>query len=109
MREVPGMKLFQAMGIFLLYYFFPWMSKILNIMSTIGIIEYDYFNPTLDALLPMMVHQKILLQYHFIYWLHLLFSRIKAKMKTVRQIMIEGEDVEIGSDSDVSDTSQIST
>ena len=36
------------------------------------------------------------------------FSRIKAKMKTVRQIMIEGEDIEIGSDSDVSDTSQIS-
>merc|ERR1712088_1052771 len=34
--------------------------------------------------------------------------RIKAKMKTVGQIMIEGEDVEIGSDSDVSDTSQIS-
>ena len=34
--------------------------------------------------------------------------RIKAKMKTVNQIMIEGEDVEIGSDSDVSDTSQIS-
>ena len=29
-------------------------------------------------------------------------------MKTVGQIMIEGEDVEIGSDSDVSDTSQIS-
>ena len=29
-------------------------------------------------------------------------------MKTVNQIMIEGEDVEIGSDSDVSDTSQIS-
>ena len=30
-------------------------------------------------------------------------------MKTVNQIMIEGEDAEIGSDSDVSDTSQIST
>ena len=29
-------------------------------------------------------------------------------MKTVDQIMIEGDDVEIGSDSDVSDTSQIS-
>ena len=29
-------------------------------------------------------------------------------MRTVNQIMIEGEDVEIGSDSDVSDTSQIS-
>ena len=40
---------------------------------------------------------------------YFLSPRIKAKMKTVRQIMIEGEDVEIGSDSDVSDTSQIST
>ena len=37
-----------------------------------------------------------------------LSPRIKAKMKTVSHIMIEGEDVEIGSDSDVSDTSQIS-
>ena len=36
------------------------------------------------------------------------FMQIQAKMKTVDQIMIEGDDVEIGSDSDVSDTSQIS-
>jgi hypothetical protein len=29
-------------------------------------------------------------------------------MRTVNQIMIDGDDVEIGSDSDISDTSQIS-
>ena len=30
-------------------------------------------------------------------------------MKSVNQIMIEGDDLEVGSESDVSDTSQIST
>merc|ERR1711879_161348 len=34
-------------------------------------------------------------------------KRFKAKMKSVSQIMIEGDDIDMGSDSDVSDTSQI--
>ena len=44
-----------------------------------------------------------------IYYILFLNSRFKAKMKSVSQIMIEGDDIDMGSESDVSDTSQIRT
>ena len=55
----------------------------------------------------VLPYNLIHIQKPFTYIAYLL-CRIKAKMRTVEQIMIEGDDVEIGSDSDVSDTSQIS-